>query len=279
MPTAAALEPQKLPDTSHVDFARVYEPSDDTFLLVDALTADAAALRAVRPAVCVEVGSGSGAVVTHLGRLLAASAPPPHVLATDVNRTAALATAATAAAAGVAVHALHADLLRALRPGSVDVVVFNPPYVPTSAAELAGAALSNDIALSWAGGARGRVVTDRLLNALPDALAPRALFYLLGAAGDHARRRAVDPQREDRARAGVRPVDRVGDVALAQHDPVRPQRAVPPVGRQRVAQPLRTEQRRHRVLHLRPHPLRPHVEREDARRLDGVGDEELVGGV
>ena len=42
MPTAAALEPQKLPDTSHVDFARVYEPSDDTFLLVDALTADAA---------------------------------------------------------------------------------------------------------------------------------------------------------------------------------------------------------------------------------------------
>ena len=182
MPTAAALEPQKLPDTSHVDYARVYEPSDDTFLLVDALTADAAALRAVRPAVCVEVGSGSGAVATHLGRLLAASAPPPHVLATDVNRTAALATAATAAAAGVAVHALHADLLRALRPGSVDVVVFNPPYVPTSAAELAGAALSNDIALSWAGGARGRVVTDRLLNALPDALAPRALFYLLGVA-------------------------------------------------------------------------------------------------
>ena len=99
MPTAATLEPQKLPDTSHVDYARVYEPSDDTFLLVDALTADAAALRAVRPAVCVEVGSGSGAVVTHLGRLLAASAPPPHVLATDVNRTAALATAATAAAA------------------------------------------------------------------------------------------------------------------------------------------------------------------------------------
>ena len=146
MPTPAALEPQKLPDTSHVDYARVYEPSDDTFLLVDALTADAAALRAVRPAVCVEVGSGSGAVVTHLGRLLAASAPPPHVLATDVNRVAALATAATAAAAGVAVHALHADL-RALRPGSVDVA-FNPPHVPTSAAEPFGAALSNDIALS-----------------------------------------------------------------------------------------------------------------------------------
>ena len=34
------------------------------------------------------------------------------------------------------------------------------------------------------GGARGRVVTDRLLNALPDALAPRCLFYLLGVANE-----------------------------------------------------------------------------------------------
>ena len=91
---------------------------------------------------------------------------------------------ATASANAVAhrVEGLHMDLLAALRPASVDVLVFNPPYVPTSAAELAGAALSNDIALSWAGGARGRVVTDRLLNALPDALAPRCLFYLLGVA-------------------------------------------------------------------------------------------------
>ena len=32
MPTAAALEPQKLPDTSHVDFARVYEPVSYTHL-------------------------------------------------------------------------------------------------------------------------------------------------------------------------------------------------------------------------------------------------------
>ena len=40
--------PHPLPDLSHLgsaDFERVYEPSDDTFLLVDALAADAASLQ------------------------------------------------------------------------------------------------------------------------------------------------------------------------------------------------------------------------------------------
>ena len=37
---------------------------------------------------------------------------------------------------GARVDALHMDLLSALRPGSVDVLVFNPPYVPTSEEEL-----------------------------------------------------------------------------------------------------------------------------------------------
>ena len=129
-------EPQKLRGNGHprtVDSrARVYEPSDDTFLLVDALTADAAALRAVRPA---GARCRQRPVVTHLG------APPRRGVGAAAarardrrqpRRRPRSSTAATAAAAGVAVHALDADLLRALRPGSVDVVAgFNPPYVPT----------------------------------------------------------------------------------------------------------------------------------------------------
>jgi hypothetical protein len=46
--TATTPPPQPLPDLSHLgsaDFERVYEPSDDTFLLVDALAADAASLQ------------------------------------------------------------------------------------------------------------------------------------------------------------------------------------------------------------------------------------------
>lgn len=49
---------------------RVYEPAEDTFLLLDALEEDADHLRALKPTICVEVGSGSGCVSAFLGRIL-----------------------------------------------------------------------------------------------------------------------------------------------------------------------------------------------------------------
>ncbi len=172
-----------LPDLSHlrsVDYERVYEPSDDTFLLVDALSADADVIRERQPALCVEIGSGSGCVITHLGTLL----PPGSaaLLATDINPHAAATTVATGKANRQPVGAALMDLLSAVRPGCVDVLVFNPPYVPTSAEELAEAEASGGIAASWAGGPRGRVVLDRLLPALGSLLSARGLFYLLGVA-------------------------------------------------------------------------------------------------
>ena len=182
MKTVAAVA--KMPSLDHLsskDYQRVYEPSDDTFLLCDCLSADAAELRRREPAVCVEVGSGSGCVIAHLASLLPASA----LLAGDVNRDAALTTRATAAANGHRgrVDALRMDLLTALRPKSVDVLVFNPPYVPTSNEELAEALESRGIAASWAGGSRGRLVLDRMLpQMVDDKLSSKGLFYLLGVA-------------------------------------------------------------------------------------------------
>ena len=183
MKTVAAVPSKDMPSLTHLgvsDFARVYEPSDDTFLLCDALSADADELRRRCPSLCVEIGSGSGCVITHLASLL----PSAVLLALDVNRDAAVASRATAAAngAGLRVEALHMDLLHALRPASIDVLVFNPPYVPTSEDELAEAIASRDISAAWAGGERGRRVLDRLLPAIGHALSPRGLFYLLGVA-------------------------------------------------------------------------------------------------
>ena len=181
MKTVAPVK--EMPTLAHLcrgDYERIYEPSDDTFLLCDALTADEAELRRRQPALCVEVGSGSGCVSAHLAALLPAAA----LLGCDVNRDAALATRATARANGCAprLAAVHMDLLTALRPGSVDVLVFNPPYVPTSEEELAEAVAARDISAAWAGGTRGRRVLDRLLPVLGDALAPGGVFYLLGVA-------------------------------------------------------------------------------------------------
>ena len=159
MPTAT---PTPLPDLSHLgsaEYERVYEPSDDTYLLVDSLAADAERLRSLSAGVCIEIGCGSGAVVTHLARLLPAGSTL--VLAGDVNPDAIAATAATAQRNGVVVQPVQMDLLSALRPGMVDVLVFNPPYVPTSDDELQHALEHADISAAWAGGPRGRVVVDR----------------------------------------------------------------------------------------------------------------------
>lgn len=181
------VPPVKMPSLEHFstkDYDRVYEPSDDTFLLCDALSADLDELRRHRPAMCVEVGSGSGCVTAHLASLLPESA----LLAIDINSDATLASRATARANGVAhrVGVLRMDLLSALRPASVDVLVFNPPYVPTSEEELTEALASHDISAAWAGGTRGRRVLDVLLPRVGAALSSHGAFYLLGVAENDA---------------------------------------------------------------------------------------------
>lgn len=141
------------------DWTHVYEPAEDTFLLLDALYEDRLTLS--RASRVVEMGSGSGVVATYVARLVEA-----HVVAVDINAFACALTARTAAANDARVDVVKADL-PVLK---CDALIFNPPYVTTPAAEVG----SSGIEASWAGGARGRAVIDRLLALpLPD------LVYLL----------------------------------------------------------------------------------------------------
>jgi release factor glutamine methyltransferase len=57
---------------------------------------------------------------------------------------------------------LHSSLGQRLM-GKVDVLLFNPPYVPTGEHEASDAQHAGDISGAWAGGADGMQVTDRLL--------------------------------------------------------------------------------------------------------------------
>jgi len=171
------------PDLSHLtkdDYERVYEPAEDTFVLLDALEADADAIRDLAPRICLEIGSGTGVVSTFLGQIVGAS--NALFLCTDINPHAATCTARTGSQNKTPTEPLVASLARPLstRLGrAIDVLVFNPPYVPTSDDEADAAQHGAGIAGSWAGGADGMQVTDTLLRQVDGLLSPRGRFYLV----------------------------------------------------------------------------------------------------
>lgn len=194
--------------------ANVYEPEADTFLFLDGIDKDAAAVvelvkrgaSASDPVTTiVEIGCGSGTVITHLASTLTtALAAIDDVLpelvryhAVDINPIALEATRLTwekstrchpkpitlATHLGDLFEPLPSDLDAATPlPESFDVILFNPPYVPTSAEELAKAveAPQRDlITAAWCGGPRGRVVVDRFISQLPQRLKAGGSCYII----------------------------------------------------------------------------------------------------
>jgi release factor glutamine methyltransferase len=192
------------PSTSHVSFDTVYEPAEDSFLLLDTLSSlneiawlgERFAASHQTPLI-LEVGTGSGVVIAFLasnaqeifGRDILS-------MGIDVNENACRATALTIKKAleeqayqSVFLGPVCADLFSSNTPGAVDVLVFNPPYVPT--AELPGLPLKDQMVadrykheshlleLSYAGGTDGMETTMRVLTALPQVLSERGVAYVL----------------------------------------------------------------------------------------------------
>lgn len=75
------------------DKTNVYEPAEDTFLLFDALEIDLIDIQQSRPRVILEIGCGSGVVITALCKALKSSA---FCIAVDINSEACQVTQRTA---------------------------------------------------------------------------------------------------------------------------------------------------------------------------------------
>ena len=135
----------------------VYEPAEDSFLLVDALLENIQNGEHV-----LEVGCGSGIVSVFAGDIASS------VVATDLNPH------AVRCAAGNGVPVVRTDLYAGLI-GTFDLVVFNPPYLPTSDYERLGG--WDDLMLD--GGPNGRRTIVRFLEGIGDFLSPNGRVLLL----------------------------------------------------------------------------------------------------
>ncbi|PGH18980.1 hypothetical protein AJ79_00013 [Helicocarpus griseus UAMH5409] len=220
------------PSTSHVSFDTIYEPAEDSYLFLDTLSSaaetawltprfNASGINSIPPSstnspqpLVVEVGTGSGVVLA----FVAANANTIFgrrdilTLGTDVNSDACSATRQTVCLATEEsqkgedgntiskastvqpqfLSSLTADLCSPLRSKSVDVLIFNPPYVPTP--ELPDIPSPDEgessltqferesylLSLSFAGGELGMETTNRLLDSIPEVLDPvRGVAYVL----------------------------------------------------------------------------------------------------
>ncbi|WP_319579535.1 HemK2/MTQ2 family protein methyltransferase [uncultured Methanospirillum sp.] len=139
------------------DSSQVYQPAEDSFLLLETAKQEVRSSDRV-----LEIGVGSGYVSSGLlssCRLLIATDRNPHA-------------AAIAHATGVPV--VLTDLAAGLC-GPFDLILFNPPYLPTDPAER----IDDWLELALDGGPSGRDIIARFLQQIPGIISPEGRVLLL----------------------------------------------------------------------------------------------------
>ena len=139
------------------DSTQVYQPEEDSYLLLEA------ALVEVRPGDRVlEVGTGSGLIAGELAR------GGTTVIATDINPHAAV------CAREKGIDVVQSDLFCGIR-SLFDLILFNPPYLPTQPEER----IDDWLEYALDGGPNGRVVIERFSEQVDHVLAPGGRILLL----------------------------------------------------------------------------------------------------
>ena len=169
MPSGRSSPRASRPD----DAALTYPAREDTELLVPFA-------RRARGRTVLEIGTGAGRIAVEAARQGAA-----RVVATDLNPHALRVARALARARRVRIDLVRADLARGL--GRFEVVLANPPYLPTRPHERDRSRWVN---LALDGGADGCRSLARILARLPAHLAPAGVAYVLVSSRQDPRRRA-----------------------------------------------------------------------------------------
>lgn len=178
---------------------RVYAPQRDTELLTQALDRE----YVPSGAAVLDLGTGAGALA------LAAARRGAHVTAVDRTYRAVLTTRLNARLARLPVEVLHGDLFGPVVGRRFDLVVSNPPYVPTP-----GAVPSRHrAAVAWDAGADGRLLLDRICRSAHTSLRPGGVLLLV-----HSTLCGIAPTLAGLERSGLDA--RVSDRCLVPFGPV-----------------------------------------------------------
>lgn len=137
----------------------VYEPAEDSALLATACIDEITSNEVV-----IEVGSGSGYVAAEIRDTVSAT-----VIGVDVNPYACRRTSDRS------IPAIRGDLLSPVADSVADVIVCNPPYLPTEPRE----ERDDWVSIAVSGGPTGRVIVERLLADANRVLHKDGRLYLL----------------------------------------------------------------------------------------------------
>ncbi|MEU1535058.1 HemK2/MTQ2 family protein methyltransferase [Streptomyces fagopyri] len=146
----------------------MYRPQTDTQLLARAL-----AMEDVRPATEVlEIGTGTGVLA------LRAAARGAQVTAVDVSWRAVATARLNALIQGLPLRVLHGDFAARASSRRYDIVLANPPYVPSPNPRLPG----SGPARAWDAGSDGRLVIDRICASAPALLRHHGVLLMVHSA-------------------------------------------------------------------------------------------------
>ncbi len=139
---------------------QVYEPGEDSCLLADT------ALELIRDGMCIlEIGTGTGFVsaVIEANKNI-------ELIATDINPFAAR------CASSNGINIIRTDMFKGIKSNNqFDIIIFNPPYLPTSDDEKVPGWLN----YAFDGGVDGRKYIEPFMDQVTDYLKPHGTILLL----------------------------------------------------------------------------------------------------
>ena len=169
------------------DFKNVYEPAEDTFLLIDSIMNDLINEKEknkfLNPIKSIEIGCGNGLVsCCYLDILKKENFKLEKHFCIDINKDALNLTEKLIKNYNLndKVYFIESDLFSNFKNNEkFDIIIFNPPYVTTDDDEYKRALEKKDIYASWAGGKKGSETIFKFISQLKDFIKDDSIIYLL----------------------------------------------------------------------------------------------------